>query len=43
VTKVDDDEYEALMARKAALPKTRFGDAYNPEHVESIQRLTRRF
>jgi hypothetical protein len=31
------------MARKAALPRTRFGDAYQPKHVESIQRLTRRF
>ena len=40
---VDDDEYAELVARKAALPKTRFGDGYNPEHVESIQRLTRRF
>jgi len=40
---VDDDEYEALMALKAGMPKTRFGDAYNPAHVESIQRLTRRF
>ena len=40
---VDDAEYEALMARKAALPKTRFGDGYNPDHVERIERLTRRF
>ena len=40
---VDDAEYEEMMAREAALPKTRFGDGYNPEHVENIQRLTRRF
>jgi len=40
---VDDAEYEELMARKAGLPKTRFGDGYEPEHVESIERLTRRF
>jgi hypothetical protein len=40
---VDDDEYEELMARKADLPKTRFGDGYEPAHVESIQRLTKRF
>jgi len=40
---VDDDEYEELGAREAGLPKTRFGDAYDPEHVESIERLTRRF
>ena len=39
---VDDAEYEALMARKAQLPKTRFGDGYVPEHAESINRLTRR-
>jgi hypothetical protein len=26
------------LAQKAALPKTRFGDAYNPDHVERIQR-----
>jgi hypothetical protein len=40
---VDDAEYEEMMARKASLPKTEFGDGYNPKHVESIQRLTRRF
>jgi hypothetical protein len=27
------------MARKAALPKTRFGDGYEPAHMESIERL----
>jgi arylformamidase len=42
VAMVDDDEYEELMARKAKLPQTRFGDCYDPEHVESISRLTRR-
>jgi len=31
------------MARKAALPKTRFGDGCDPEQVERIERLTRRF
>jgi hypothetical protein len=40
---VEDAEYEALMARKAALPKTRFGDEYEPAHVERINKLTRRF
>jgi len=40
---VEDGEYEELMARKAAQPKTRFGDGYEPEHVERIGRLTRRF
>jgi len=40
---VDDAEYEEMMARKATLPKTGFGDGYAQEHVENIQRLTRRF
>jgi arylformamidase len=43
VAMVEDDEYEELMALKAGMPKTRFGDGYNPEHVDSIQRLTKRF
>jgi arylformamidase len=42
VAMVDDAEYEELMAQKAALPRTRFGDGYNPEHVEHINGLTRR-
>jgi hypothetical protein len=33
---VDDDEYEALQAKKATLPKTKFGDAYDPMHVDQI-------
>jgi hypothetical protein len=43
VAMVEDGEYEEMMARKAGSPKTRFGDGYNPEHVENIQRLTRRY
>jgi len=43
VAMVEDGEYEELMARKAALLKTRFGDGYDPQHVESINRLTRRW
>jgi arylformamidase len=43
VAMVDDAEYEELMARKTGLPRTRFGDGYDPAHVESINRLTRRF
>ena len=42
VAMVDDDEYEELLARKAAPPVTRFGDCYDPEHVEQINQLTRR-
>ncbi len=33
---VDDDEYEELMATKAEMPKTKFGDAYNPQHVSNL-------
>ena len=40
VAMVDDAEYEQLMAKKASLPKTKFGDAYNPVHVESINKLS---
>jgi hypothetical protein len=37
---VDDAEYEELMAKKASLPKTKFGDAYNPEHVKQLNKLS---
>ncbi len=37
---VDDERYEALMAKKAALPKTKFGDANDTAHVESINKLS---
>ncbi|NPV56441.1 MAG: cyclase family protein [Anaerolineae bacterium] len=37
---VEDDEYEELMKVKASMPKTRYGDCYNPKHVESINQLT---
>jgi hypothetical protein len=40
VAMVNDAEYEALMAKKASLPKTRFGDAYDPAHVERINALS---
>ncbi len=40
VAVVDDLEYDKLMAEKAAWPKTRFGDGYNPAHLESINRLS---
>ncbi|MCA9898717.1 MAG: cyclase family protein, partial [Anaerolineales bacterium] len=36
VAMVDDDEYEQLMARKAQMPKTKFGDCYDPVHVERL-------
>ena len=40
VAVVDDDEYKDLIQIKAELPKTRFGDAYNPAHVERINQLS---
>jgi len=33
---VDDEEYAALMQKKATLPKTKFGDCYDPVHVERL-------
>ncbi len=41
VAMVEDDKYEELMKVKAALPKTKFGDAYNPKHVEQINALSK--
>jgi len=38
---VDDGEYEKLMKQKAGMPKTKFGDAINPDHVERIEKHTR--
>jgi arylformamidase len=40
VAMVEDGEYEELAALKAEWPKTRFGDSFNPEHVENIYRLS---
>jgi hypothetical protein len=38
---VEDAEYEALMAKKASMPKTKFGDAYEPAHLNQINVLTK--
>ena len=40
VAMVDDDEYAELMDKKAVLPRSKFGDAYKPEHVEQINQLS---
>ena len=29
------------MAKKASMPKTKFGDAFDPAHVESINKLSK--
>ncbi len=38
---VDDDEYDELMAKKATLAKTKHGDAINPAHVESLNKISK--
>lgn len=38
---VDDNEYDKLMKQKAGMAKTRFGDAINPAHVESLNKLSK--
>ena len=40
VAMVEDAEYETLMAKKAGMPKTKFGDAFNPEHIVSLNKLS---
>lgn len=37
---VEDDRYDELMKKKEGMSKTRFGDAIDPSHVESLQKLT---
>jgi kynurenine formamidase len=38
---VDDDEYEELMKRKESMPKTKFGDCYEEEHVKRLNKLSK--
>jgi arylformamidase len=41
VAMVEDDEYQDLMKKKAeAKTHTKFGDFYNPQHVENIKKNT---
>jgi hypothetical protein len=40
VAMVEDAEYESLMTKKASMPKTKFGDAFEPVHVESLNKLS---
>jgi arylformamidase len=37
---LSDEEYDEVMKVKAELPKTKFGDAFKPEHVESLNQLS---
>jgi kynurenine formamidase len=38
---VEDKEYDELMAKKAKMPKTKFGDAIEPKHVESLNKISK--
>ncbi len=42
VAMLNDKEYEELQKVKEKLPKTKFGDAFNPAHVEQIEELTKK-
>lgn len=41
VAMVEDDEYEALMAKKAQMTHTKHGDASNQAHVESLNKISK--
>jgi len=38
---VEDDQYAELMKKKESMPKTKFGDAFDPTHVERLNELSR--
>lgn len=42
VAYLEDDEYEELVKQKKDMPKSKFGDVYNPEHVDSLNKLTKK-
>jgi kynurenine formamidase len=37
---VEDGIYDQLMAKKAGMPTTKFGDAIDPNHVERLDKLS---
>lgn len=39
---VEDAEYEALMKKRESMPKTKFGDVYDPTHVEQLNAITKK-
>ena len=39
---VDDKEYAELMKKKAHMQKTKFGDAIDPAHMKSINKLSQK-
>jgi hypothetical protein len=40
VAMLEDAEYETIMAKKASMPKTKFGDSFDSAHVERINKLS---
>ena len=38
---LDDEDYEAVMEKAAGLPKTKFGDRFDPKHVERLNELSK--
>jgi len=38
---VEDDRYEQLMKKKEDMKKTKFGDAIDPAHIESLEKLSK--
>lgn len=38
---VDDKDYDELLKKKEQLPKTKFGDACDPAHVERLEKLSK--
>jgi kynurenine formamidase len=38
---VEDDHYDELMKKKAKMEKTKHGDAFDPNHVDSLEKLSK--
>jgi kynurenine formamidase len=38
---VEDNEYDELMKKAESMPKTKFGDVYDPTHVERLNKLSK--
>jgi kynurenine formamidase len=41
VAMLDDEDHAALMKKRDGMPKTKFGDAFDPAHVERINELSK--
>lgn len=38
---LEDNEYDEVMKKAATMPKTKFGDAYDPTHVDRLNKLSK--